>query len=262
MYFHPGFAARNAVTAVELAEFGAYASESILEGEAGLFAAFRRSPRPSIALFADGQPEILSVYSKPVPACNFAQTACQAAVRVAGRLGDDLGDMRPFRAPAGRGPLSWLRLRRALPAALQAKMSIQFGVAAALRAGPSPRRTMPHLADAGDPRLVARPAWRRTTPSPQPSRRPRGRGAGQPGRRLIRDRLDDVVAATAQRNPGPFPRLPPLRRRRRAANRRVRRRLDGLRTERMPCRGGSVRDASGGCGRARLRPKSGRHASP
>ena len=35
MYFHPAFAARNAVTAVELAELGAYASENILEGEAG-----------------------------------------------------------------------------------------------------------------------------------------------------------------------------------------------------------------------------------
>ena len=53
MYFHPGFAARNAVTAVELAVHGAYASESILEGEAGLFAAFRREPLhgDAIALF-------------------------------------------------------------------------------------------------------------------------------------------------------------------------------------------------------------------
>jgi 2-methylcitrate dehydratase PrpD len=32
MYFHPGFAARNAVSAVELAEAGALASETILEG--------------------------------------------------------------------------------------------------------------------------------------------------------------------------------------------------------------------------------------
>src|SRR5262245_8505182 len=67
MYFHPAFAARNAVTAVELAELGAYASEDILEGDAGLFAAFRRRPAPGdIALFAGGQPEILSVYNKPV----------------------------------------------------------------------------------------------------------------------------------------------------------------------------------------------------
>ena len=53
MYFHPGFAARNAIAAIELAEAGALASETILEGEAGLFAAFRRQPAPSdIRLFA------------------------------------------------------------------------------------------------------------------------------------------------------------------------------------------------------------------
>ena len=46
MYFHPGFAARNAIAAIELAEAGALASETILEGEAGLFAAFRRQPAP------------------------------------------------------------------------------------------------------------------------------------------------------------------------------------------------------------------------
>ena len=53
MYFHPGFAARNAIAAIELAEAGAFASETILEGEAGLFAAFRRQPAPAgIRLFA------------------------------------------------------------------------------------------------------------------------------------------------------------------------------------------------------------------
>ena len=47
MYFHPGFAARNAIAAIELAEAGALASETILEGDAGLFAAFRRQPAPA-----------------------------------------------------------------------------------------------------------------------------------------------------------------------------------------------------------------------
>src|SRR3954470_7963291 len=84
MYFHPGFAARNAIAAVELAEAGALASETILEGEAGLFAAFRRQPAPSdIRLFAGTEPEIMAVYNKPAPACNFAQTAAQAALRAA-----------------------------------------------------------------------------------------------------------------------------------------------------------------------------------
>src|SRR3954464_2974948 len=47
MYFQPSFAARNAIAAVELAEAGALASETILEGAAGLFAAFGRQPAPS-----------------------------------------------------------------------------------------------------------------------------------------------------------------------------------------------------------------------
>src|SRR5215468_4542378 len=42
MYFHPGFAAANALRAIALASAGALASETILEGEAGLFAAYRR----------------------------------------------------------------------------------------------------------------------------------------------------------------------------------------------------------------------------
>ena len=88
MYFHPGFAARNAIAAIELAEAGARASETILEGEAGLFAAFRREPAPTeIRLFAGAEPEIMAVYNKPAPACNFAQTAAQTALRVARELG-------------------------------------------------------------------------------------------------------------------------------------------------------------------------------
>ncbi|HEY8013508.1 MAG TPA: MmgE/PrpD family protein, partial [Dongiaceae bacterium] len=72
MFFHPGFAARNALTAVELAAAGADAAVDALDGEAGLFAAFRPgSPAPDIQLFAGAAPELLEVYNKPVPACNF-----------------------------------------------------------------------------------------------------------------------------------------------------------------------------------------------
>ena len=43
MFFHPGFAARNAWSAVRLAEAGAFASPDILEGPAGFFAAYARA---------------------------------------------------------------------------------------------------------------------------------------------------------------------------------------------------------------------------
>src|SRR5258708_23113219 len=89
MYFHPGFAARNSITAIELAEAGAYASETILEGEAGLFAAYRRQRAPAaIRLFDGPQPQLMAVYKNPAPACHFAQTAPQAALRAARALGN------------------------------------------------------------------------------------------------------------------------------------------------------------------------------
>ena len=85
MFFHPGFAARNAVTAVELAELGAFSSETALDGRSGLFASLNRADRiDSVAPFQDGLWEIMSVYYKPAPACNYAQTACQAALKIAG----------------------------------------------------------------------------------------------------------------------------------------------------------------------------------
>ncbi len=87
MFFHPGFAARNAVTAVELAALGARASESALDGRAGLFAGLNRTDRIARVAPFSGQPfEILSVYYKPAPACNYAQTATQAALAI-----DDAG---------------------------------------------------------------------------------------------------------------------------------------------------------------------------
>lgn len=137
MYFHPGFAARSAVTAIELAAAGAYSSETILEGEAGLFAAFRRGPpRTPVTLFADGKAEILAVYNKPVPACNFAQTACQAALRVADQI-EDPGEIVALTIDLPDAAIRYPGCDFAGPFAhaLQAKMSIQYGVAAALRHG-------------------------------------------------------------------------------------------------------------------------------
>jgi 2-methylcitrate dehydratase PrpD len=85
MFFHNGLAARSAVTAVQLAAEGAYASRTALDGDAGMLAAFRRPRPPNVPeLFAD-RPEILAVFFKPVPACNFAQTPAQTAHALAQR---------------------------------------------------------------------------------------------------------------------------------------------------------------------------------
>jgi 2-methylcitrate dehydratase PrpD len=137
MFFHNGFAARSAVTAVQLAAEGAYASGTAIDGDAGMLAAFRRPRPPTVPeLFAD-RPEILAVFFKPVPACNFAQTPAQMAAALVQRHGVLAADIdkvtvRVTKAAAlypgcdASGPFEHI---------LQAKMSIQYNVAAALTHG-------------------------------------------------------------------------------------------------------------------------------
>lgn len=157
MFFHPGFAARNGVSAVLLAEAGAFGSPDALEGESGLFAAHgKRDAAAAMRLF-DGQPEILAVYHKPVPACNFAQTACLAALVLA----------RAGRCPAERIAAIRILVPRAgatypgcdflgpYAHVLQAKMSIQYNVAAALLTGAVTEANFDLLQDVQLQRLLA-----------------------------------------------------------------------------------------------------------
>jgi 2-methylcitrate dehydratase PrpD len=137
MFFHPGFAARNALTAIELAELGANASEGALDGPAGLLPAYLGGKAiPNIALF-DGAPELLAVYNKPVPACNFAQTPCQATLSAVSGQSLPTDRIRQIRIAASYAAVHYPGCDHAGPfhSRLQAKMSIQFGVAAALRYG-------------------------------------------------------------------------------------------------------------------------------
>ena len=137
MFFHPGFAARNALTSIELAELGAQASDGALDGPAGLLTAYLGGKTsPDIKLF-DGAPELLSVYNKPVPACNFAQTPCQAALAAVGDRRLPTDRIRQIRIAASYAAVHYPGCDYAGPfhSRLQAKMSIPFGVAAALRYG-------------------------------------------------------------------------------------------------------------------------------
>jgi 2-methylcitrate dehydratase PrpD len=136
MWFQAGFAARNAVSAVRLAESGAFASPSALDGEAGLFASLKkRSASSRVELFS-GAPEILSVYHKPVPACNFAQTASQAALRLAqdGTSAERIVSIT-IRVPRAGALYPGCDYTGPFAHILQAKMSIQYNVAAALLEG-------------------------------------------------------------------------------------------------------------------------------
>jgi 2-methylcitrate dehydratase PrpD len=132
MFFHAGIAARNAVTSVLLARAGARASESAFDGPAGLFVAFGGAPHAALNL--DGGWEILAVYHKPAPACNFAQTPAQAALAI--RRAHEIAPrdiekviVRSFAEAIAYPGCDHTGPYRTL---LQAKMSIQFVVAAAL----------------------------------------------------------------------------------------------------------------------------------
>jgi 2-methylcitrate dehydratase PrpD len=156
MFFHVGFAARNGVSAVLLAEAGAFASPTALDGEAGLFASLRKPAAAlQVELFA-GAPEILSVYHKPVPACNFAQSACLAAVEIArkGRTPADRIAAITVKVPQAGASYPGCDFRGPFAHVLQAKMSIQYNVAAALMTGEVSEHNFALLQDPGLRRLL------------------------------------------------------------------------------------------------------------
>jgi 2-methylcitrate dehydratase PrpD len=158
MFFEAGVAARNGLMAAQLAALGAHGSERALDGEAGLLPAYRPDRRaPDVRLF-DGEPEIISVFFKPVPVCNFAQTPCLAAVALAKEaridsqaiVSIDVGVSRAARDYPGcdyPGPFARV---------LQAKMSIHYAVASALLGGAVNEASYRNLDDAALLSLAAK----------------------------------------------------------------------------------------------------------
>jgi 2-methylcitrate dehydratase PrpD len=156
MYFHPGFAARNGLVAWELARAGAFASPDILEGEAGFFMAYARRAAPAAIRAFEGGAEIATVFNKEVPACNFAQTPCQAALEVMEQVEDSRRIAR-IRIEASMAALRYPGCDATGPfdRPLQAKMSIPFGVAATLARGSIAEANYSALDDPEIARLIA-----------------------------------------------------------------------------------------------------------
>jgi len=135
------------------------------------------------------------------PACNFAQTPCQAAVRVSGRLRADLDDVRAVlvRLPAAAIHYPGCDSVGPFQRALQAKMSIPFGVAVALRRRTIAEANYHDLGDAGILRLIS--LTRLEEDEALTQRFPAAQGPEVPvslaDGSLVMERLDDVVAATS-----------------------------------------------------------------
>jgi 2-methylcitrate dehydratase PrpD len=200
MFFHPGFAARNAVMAVELASLGARASESALDGRAGLFAGLNKSECVArVAPFSGEAFEIMSVYYKPAPACNYAQTACQAALHLSPVETRDI-DSIVVKASAAAVQYPGCDYAGSFERILQAKMSIQYCVAATLARGVIEESNY-HLLDDPEINRLARiikleidPAFTAAYPGTQGTEVIlKLRDA-----RIVRTKLDDVIAATPE----------------------------------------------------------------
>ena len=122
---------------MQLAADGAYASRTAVDGEAGLLAAFHKDLAPATPEVFGDRPEILAVFFKPVPACNFAQSAAQAAHTIAQRKKLRANDIERVTVRVTRAAALYPGCDVSGPFehVLQAKMSIHYNVAAALRYG-------------------------------------------------------------------------------------------------------------------------------
>jgi 2-methylcitrate dehydratase PrpD len=199
MFFEAGLASRNGLIAAQLADLGAHGSEKALDGEAGLLTAYRPDHQaPDVRLF-DGEPEIESVFFKPVPVCNFAQTPCLAALAITKEHKIDPAQIVSITVSATRAAKAYPGCDYSGPFArvLQAKMSIHYAVASALLRGTVDETSYLRL---DDPALLALAAKVRVEDGADfTAAFPRKQGAEvtvklQDGRVLSR-RLADVVAA-------------------------------------------------------------------
>jgi len=157
MYFHAGFAAQNGMAAAQLAAQGAFAAPSILEGEAGLFRAIGRvAPPDAIPLYPDEDHVITSVFHKQAPACNYAQTPCQAALAAALKYVGPVSDISAIRVHITDAARMYPGCDHTGPygTVLQAKMSIQYSVAAAIAEGQIAETNYARIGDAEVDHLI------------------------------------------------------------------------------------------------------------
>ena len=143
--------------------------------------------------------QILSVYYKPAPACNYAQTACQAALAVALEERIQSSDIESILVKASAAAVGYPGCDFAGPfdRILQAKMSIQYCVAATLARAAIEESNYHLLDDAEVNRLVSvtkleiDPAFTSAYPGAQGSE-----VIVNLGTRKARSRMNDVIPAT------------------------------------------------------------------
>jgi 2-methylcitrate dehydratase PrpD len=127
-----------------------------LDGRAGLFAAYRGSVPERLEL--GGGWEILSVYHKPAPACNYAQTPAQAALSLVKKTRLTAQEIEHVLVKSFPEAIAYPGCDYTGPYRnlLQAKMSIQFVVAATLAAGRLDDAALRDFSEDGEAARLAR----------------------------------------------------------------------------------------------------------
>jgi 2-methylcitrate dehydratase PrpD len=158
---HMGTASRGGIVAVDLASAGMYSSDTVLEGRDGMFAAYGSGEIGTRKFVQWLEQEglgagILGARFKPAAGCNFIQTPLSVALRLRDRIEGKLDKIRKVtvatttlakRYPGcyNFGPFETVQ---------QTKMSIQYGVTAALLYGRIDEEAYCHFGDEEVTRLI------------------------------------------------------------------------------------------------------------
>ncbi|MEQ8661718.1 MAG: MmgE/PrpD family protein, partial [Gammaproteobacteria bacterium] len=140
-----------------LAAAGAYGSPDAIEGNAGLCAALGKPAAGDDMRPFAAAPEILNVYHKAVPACNFAQTPALAALQLARTTHFAIDRIAAISVRVPRAGALYPGCDWCGPYAnvLQGKMSLPYNVAAALVHGAITEHNFARLDDPRITRLIA-----------------------------------------------------------------------------------------------------------
>lgn len=129
---HPGKAARDAITAVELVRFGVGGPTRVLEDPNGFFHAFAGDEVQADRIYRDlgSAFEIMNVYFKPYPCCRHLHSSIDAVYQIKKKTAIDPGQVQKVRIGVNRIAAAHDHCK--FGSLLDAQMSIPYSIAGAI----------------------------------------------------------------------------------------------------------------------------------
>lgn len=129
---HPGQAARDGITAIELTRKGLSGPKEVLEGENGLFQAFADGKVSMERMFKDiGEKyEIMNIYFKPYPCCRHLHSSIDAVYELKTNAQFQPQEIAGIRI--GVNKIAYLHRHKNCQTLLDAQMSLPYAIAAAV----------------------------------------------------------------------------------------------------------------------------------